>query len=188
MPTDEGPRPRSAHYAILGVAGVVVATVFAVVASLASRPADRVPPVPDLPGPVIANSTPTVEPPNVTPPVSATTAAVVAPTTTKTTRKTTTTTPPAPPQPDPGSKDPQARFTVSCTGGTCRFDARTSSDSDGAVIYYAWSFGDGTGTEGSRAVSPSHEYQASRTYTVTLLVMDDDGKVGRTSKPVAVDR
>jgi serine protease len=81
---------------------------------------------------------------------------------------------------------PVAKFTFNCGGRNCRFDGSESFDPDGSVIYYAWAFGDNTGTEGSRADSPSHGYAASRTYTVTLLVMDNDGKVAQTSKSVTV--
>src|SRR5438093_1125957 len=100
MPTDEGPRLRRGHYAILGVAGVVIATVFAVVASLAARSASQVRPVPDLPGPVIQDSSTTttsVAPTDTTPAPTTTT---VAPTTTAapttTTRRPTITTTPKP--------------------------------------------------------------------------------------------
>ena len=60
---------------------------------------------------------------------------------------------------------PTARFTSSCSALTCAFDASTSSDSDGSVKSYAWTFGDGsTGT----GVSPSHTYSGAGTDTVDL--------------------
>ena len=67
---------------------------------------------------------------------------------------------------------PVARFTSTCTGRTCSFDASTSTDADGTVASYAWSFGDGgTGT----GVGPSRTYAANGTYSVQLTVTDNRG-------------
>jgi hypothetical protein len=194
MPTDEGPRLRRAHYAILGVAGIVIATVFAVVASLAAGTAGQVRPVPDLPGPVIADSSTTGEvPTTVTISPTTTTTVVVVPTTTPApapttvttvttvTRRTTTTKPPP--------KSPVAKFAATCNGLSCTFDGSGSSDPDGTIVYWAWSYGDSTGRNGQRLTSTSHAYQptgGSRTYTVTLMVVDNDNKVGRASANISV--
>jgi PKD repeat protein len=51
------------------------------------------------------------------------------------------------------------------------------------VASYAWDFGDDTT---STAASPSHSYQASGTYQVTLVVKDDKGATGKVSHPVTV--
>ena len=64
---------------------------------------------------------------------------------------------------------PVASFTSTCVELACAFDARGSSD-DGTVLYYAWSFGDGTWVQGATA---SHTYADAGTYTVTLRVMDE---------------
>jgi PKD repeat protein len=78
------------------------------------------------------------------------------------------------------SGDPTARFSFDdCPDLTCSFDASESSDSDGTIVSYNWSFG-GTG------VTAVHTFGASGTYTVTLTVTDDDGKTASTSQNVPV--
>lgn len=181
MPTDEGPRIRQGHYAILGIAGVVIATVFAVVASLATRSASEVQPVPDLPGPVIGSSS------SAGSPTTTTTTAV--PTTT--TPPAVTTTQPAPPPtttttPKPQPKAPNASFTATCTGLSCSFDGAGSRDPDGTIVFWSWTFGDGRASSGARQSAVPHTYRAPGTYTVTLLVMDNAGKVGRAGANVTV--
>ncbi|HJS42184.1 MAG TPA: PKD domain-containing protein [Gemmatimonadales bacterium] len=69
------------------------------------------------------------------------------------------------------NQPPVANFTVSCTGLACSF-TNTSTDPDGTVASYAWTFGDG-GT--STLQSPSHTYGAGGDYTVTLTVTDNAG-------------
>lgn len=49
-------------------------------------------------------------------------------------------------------------------------DGAASQDSDGKLVHYAWSFGDGATAEGSRA---THEYAAPGRYEVRLEVRDD---------------
>ncbi len=69
---------------------------------------------------------------------------------------------------------PTANATTSCTNATCTFDGSTSSDNDGTVQSYAWTFGDNaTGT----GKTTSHTYAASGTYNVSLTVTDDQGGV-----------
>ena len=84
----------------------------------------------------------------------------------------------------PANVPPTALFTFSCTGLACTFNAAGSSDSDGTIGSYAWTFGDGTTGSG---VGPfTKTYAAGGSYTVALTVTDDDNATGATSQVVAV--
>ena len=84
-----------------------------------------------------------------------------------------------------GNTAPTASFTHSCTDLTCQFDASGSADSDGAIVEYAWDFGDGTTTTGS-VPTTSHTYLAEGTYDVVLMVTDDGGATDQDTKSVFV--
>ena len=58
------------------------------------------------------------------------------------------------------------------------------SDTDGDIISYYWSFGDG---ETSSSKNPSHTYQNSGTYTARLTVTDDDGGTNTDSVTINVE-
>jgi subtilisin family serine protease len=81
------------------------------------------------------------------------------------------------------NQPPTASFTSSCAGLSCAFDASASADTDGSIVSYAWTFGDG---ESSSSASPSstHLYLAGGTYTVALTTTDDDGATATTSESV----
>jgi PKD repeat protein len=83
--------------------------------------------------------------------------------------------------PAPANIPPNADFSVSCTGLSCAF-TDGSTDSDGSVTIWSWSFGDG-GT--STTQNPTHSYPTAGSYTVTLNVTDDDGGTGSVSKQVS---
>ncbi|WP_394749129.1 PKD domain-containing protein [Spongiimicrobium salis] len=56
------------------------------------------------------------------------------------------------------------------------FSGENSSDPDGTIVEYRWDFGDGnTAITNAPTNTVSHEYTADGTYTVTLVVMDNDG-------------
>jgi len=74
---------------------------------------------------------------------------------------------------------PTASFTVSCTGLTCSVNGGASTDADGSIASYSWSFGDGSTATG---VTASRTYAAAGTYTVTLTVTDNAGATGSTTR------
>jgi trimeric autotransporter adhesin len=78
---------------------------------------------------------------------------------------------------------PTAAFTSSATYLSASVDAATSADLDGTVTEWAWDFGDGGTATGATA---SHTYAAAGTYTVTLVVTDDKGLTGTTTRQVTV--
>jgi PKD repeat protein len=83
----------------------------------------------------------------------------------------------------PPNQSPAASFTESCSDLTCSFNSAGSSDPDGSIVGYSWSFGDGTT---STEANPSHTYSAGGTYSVTLQVRDDDNAVGEETRQVTV--
>ncbi|PYQ49317.1 MAG: PKD domain containing protein, partial [Acidobacteria bacterium] len=80
---------------------------------------------------------------------------------------------------------PVASFTSSCAALTCSFNGSASSDADGTIASYAWTFGDGTIGSGA---SPSHSYTTDGTFTVTLTVTDNLGAAGTRSGTVTVSQ
>jgi PKD repeat protein len=87
-----------------------------------------------------------------------------------------------------GNAAPVASFTATPDTGeaplTVSFDAGASSDSDGTVASYLWSFGDSS-ANGSGATT-THDYPGPGTYTVTLTVTDNDGATANTTRTVTV--
>ena len=87
------------------------------------------------------------------------------------------------PEPDPENQAPTASFTYACTDLACSFDGSDSSDSDGSISSYSWTFGDNTSGSGE---TTSHTYGSGGDYTVMLTVTDDDGATHSTSQTVSV--
>ncbi|MEO1594438.1 MAG: PKD domain-containing protein [Pseudomonadota bacterium] len=77
---------------------------------------------------------------------------------------------------------PTAAFSESCTELTCNF-TDGSSDSDGTLVAWSWTFGDGAA---SSAQNPSHTYAAAGTYSVTLTVIDNGGGSDSVTQSVTV--
>lgn len=85
------------------------------------------------------------------------------------------------------NQQPTASFTVTPSAGkaplTVAFEASASSDPDGSISNYVWSFGDGTSASG---VSTQHTYTGIAEYTASLQVTDDKGATATSSKTVSV--
>ena len=78
---------------------------------------------------------------------------------------------------------PNAAFTPSCGGLTCSVNGTASTDPDGTVTSYAWTFGDGATASGPTA---THVYAAAGTYSIGLTVTDNRGGTSTTSQQVTV--
>ena len=68
-------------------------------------------------------------------------------------------------------------------GNAVQFSSAGSSDSDGSIASYAWSFGDGGSGTGA---SPTHTYIAAGTYTARLTATDDRGATGADQATVTI--
>lgn len=86
----------------------------------------------------------------------------------------------------PGS--PIAQFTFSPTnpkiGTLVLFDGTVSSDPDGFIVRWEWNWGDGDPIQLGR--HQDHDYFVAGTFTVTLTVIDNDGKRASTSRAITV--
>jgi PKD repeat protein/Flp pilus assembly pilin Flp len=78
---------------------------------------------------------------------------------------------------------PTANFVFTCTGFDCSFDGSSSTDADGAIASYSWTFVAGATDTGA---TPSYTFATGGTYSVTLTVTDSKGAVGTTSKLVNI--
>ena len=80
--------------------------------------------------------------------------------------------------PPPPNQAPTANANGPYTGtegSAVAFSSVGSSDIDGTIVGYSWSFGDGAT---SAAANPSHTYALAGTYTVSLTVTDNQGATG----------
>lgn len=75
--------------------------------------------------------------------------------------------------------------TPQVTGLKVSFDGRASSDPDGSDLTYAWDFGDSETGEGAQT---THTYTNAGSYTVTLIVTDQDGATHQVEKTVILDQ
>jgi trimeric autotransporter adhesin len=99
----------------------------------------------------------------------------------------------------PPNGTPTPRFFFSpaspATDDDVFFDGSASTDSDGTIVTYQWSFGDGR-TETSSSPTTRHRYSLAGSYNVTLTVTDNRGlsatsatqqvQVGLSADPTAV--
>jgi len=78
---------------------------------------------------------------------------------------------------------PVARFVYDADNLTVVFNASASTDPDGSIANYSWTFGDDGGAFGEVA---KHVYAKDGTYKVALTVTDDKGGKNSTKKDLTV--
>lgn len=88
---------------------------------------------------------------------------------------------------DPPNQPPVAVAQASATSGklpfTVNFVGSNSSDADGSITSYQWTFADGGS---STTANPSHTYTEVGTYVVTLTVTDNEGDSDSDSLTITV--
>ncbi len=82
----------------------------------------------------------------------------------------------------PGNQPPTADFLAVASNLSVTF-TDLSSDDDGSVVSWSWSFGDGTS---STAQNPVHGYTSAGDYPVTLTVTDNENASAFTTQTVSV--
>jgi len=86
------------------------------------------------------------------------------------------------------NQPPVAAFSRSPSAGAAplvvNVNAGASSDADGTIASYAWDFGDGNTATGA---TTSNTYATPGTYTITLVVTDDNGATATTTRTVTVN-
>ena len=87
----------------------------------------------------------------------------------------------------PPNQAPTAVLSSSVQTGTAplvvAFKGSGSSDADGTIASYAWTFGDGSTGSGA---TPSHTYSAAGSYPVTLKVTDNQGATAQAQTVITV--
>ena len=88
----------------------------------------------------------------------------------------------------PVNQSPVARATATPGSGTAplvvTFDGSSSSDADGVIASYAWTFGNGGSAAGQTA---NHTYQTAGSYSARLTVTDNQGATNTTTLSIVVN-
>ncbi|RFA13010.1 cell surface protein [Subtercola boreus] len=85
--------------------------------------------------------------------------------------------------PPPANVPPVAAIDSTVSNLTANFSGAASTDSDGTISSYAWTFGDGQTGSGKTV---SHGYGTAGTYTATLVVTDNSGATSTATQSVTV--
>ena len=80
---------------------------------------------------------------------------------------------------DPDNEAPTAQFSSQCAALRCDFTDNSTDDS--RVASWSWSFGDNGSSDDE---NPVHNYLTANSYTVTLMVTDDEGETSTTTRQV----
>jgi len=78
--------------------------------------------------------------------------------------------------PPPVNEIPVAGFTFDCTELVCNFNS-TSTDPDGSLATYTWNFGGAIEASTTSVSNPQITFLSSGSYTVALVVTDNEGAV-----------
>ena len=93
---------------------------------------------------------------------------------------------------------PLAAFEMTPTSPRCGEAVKLVSlaedpSSTGRIVHISWDFGDGTHCPGRSAdcgegnlLNPTHVYHSTGIYTLTLVVIDEEGALGRISRTITV--
>ncbi len=85
---------------------------------------------------------------------------------------------------------PAASLSVTPSTGvaplTVQLDASGSTDNDGTITNYTFSFGDGTANTSGNATSVSHQYTTPGTYYPTVTTTDNDGATSEAQRVVTI--
>ncbi|KAF5438187.1 PKD repeat-containing protein [Candidatus Methanophagaceae archaeon] len=87
------------------------------------------------------------------------------------------------------NQPPVANFTYSpsnpIVAQSITFNASNSTDPDGNITKYEWTFGDGNITNTTESIT-TYSYASAGTFTVNLTVTDDDGAINTTTKEIVI--
>jgi PKD repeat protein len=90
------------------------------------------------------------------------------------------------------NQPPTAAFTPWCYGEGCIFFSKSTDVAPGAIVSYAWTFGDGTAAEWRNWTFPNHlethvyTISARTQFTVTLTVTDNEGATAVSTQTVTL--